>query len=101
MGLAVDQQLLALVQQSVQLFRKEFTAIQETVASLQDDVASLQDEQHYFKSKAEEYQQRLDGMSAQQAEQARLEDENFKRMSEMFESLRVQHRPGILYVLKL
>ncbi|KAJ7365976.1 hypothetical protein OS493_002717 [Desmophyllum pertusum] len=32
-------------------------------------------------------------MSAQQAEQARQEDENFKRMLEMFESLRVQHRP--------
>lgn len=85
MGHAVDQQLLDLVQQSLELFQKEFAALQETV---------------------EEHEQRLDEMSAQQAEQARqvdkalaqLRDENYNRMLEMFESFRIQLKQGKLQV---
>ncbi len=85
MGHAVDQQLLDLVQQSLELFRKEFAALQQTV---------------------EEHQKRLDEMSAQQIEQARqvvealakMRDENYTRVLEMFESFRIQLKQGKLRV---
>ncbi|KAL9986772.1 hypothetical protein ACROYT_G000966 [Oculina patagonica] len=94
----VDQKLLTLVQQSWELLRKELAAFQETVTSLQDQQQSLE-------GNVEEHQQKLDEISAQQAEQAmqigalvQLQDENYTRMLEMFESLKEQMRQESLHV---
>lgn len=96
MGHVVDHQLLKMVQQSLEHFRKEFAAVQEAVASLQDQQLSLE-------GKVEEQKQRLDEMLAQQSEQARqvnealarLHDDNYNRILEMFENLRTQLRQGM------
>lgn len=96
MGHVVDHQLLKMVQQSLGHFRKELAAVQEAVASLQDQQLSLE-------GKVEEQKQRLDEMLAQQSEQARqvnealarLHDDNYNRILEMFENLRTQLRQGM------
>lgn len=103
MGHVVDHQLLKMVQQSLGHFRKELAAVQEAVASLQDQQHSLQDQQQSLEGKVEEQKQRLDEMLAQQSEQARqvnealarLHDDNYNRILEMFENLRTQLRQGM------
>lgn len=103
MGHVVDHQLLKMVQQSLEHFRKEFAAVQEAVASLQDQQHFLQDQQQSLEGKIEEQKQRLDEMSAQQSEQARqvnealarLHDDHYNQILEMFENLRTQLRQGM------